>query len=171
MASGRDRLCPAPVPSAFPQGSWPGLFGPLCTLLRTWRFVKIIAWWELDGRWPVLCGGGGSSPTGRPQGLWKWQRWELPVQGLPPNGTATSAAPHPPSPHDTETSRAGPSWWPCRTGPLQNSMALPMETLVCVTRGRRCDSQACQHLATWLGAVTVRPGDTRWPWALSWALP
>lgn len=33
VAAGRDRPCPASVPSAFPQGSWPGLSRPLCTFL------------------------------------------------------------------------------------------------------------------------------------------
>lgn len=66
MASGRDCLCPASVPSAFPQGSWPRLFRPLCTFLQAWRFVKIISWWKLEGCWPALCGGGGRPPTGHP---------------------------------------------------------------------------------------------------------
>lgn len=67
VASGRDGPFPASVPSAFPQGSRPRLFRPLCTFLRGWRFVKIISWWKLKGCRPALCGGGGSLPVGHPR--------------------------------------------------------------------------------------------------------
>lgn len=53
MASGPDCLCSASALSAFPQGSWPRLFGP-----QDWKFIKLLSLWEDKGSRPVLCGGG-----------------------------------------------------------------------------------------------------------------
>lgn len=161
MASGRDGLCLAPVPSAFPQGSWPRLFRPLCTVLRGWRFVKIISWWKLEGCWPALHGGGGGLPTGHPrssggsrEGVGGSASGAVVAPALCHRtfsaGTwAGAAAPHPLSPQDHWAPAAwGPGWWQCRKSHHSKRQHGPypcgpgFESQVCWTRPRGSDDDS-----------------------------